>query len=177
MSKNVLIFALLLLGVVVLRTIAPRYRKVLSFHALFYLVEAFAVWLLLLCSVAGTIVMVFSLWVGLFMLVGGLIGGFALKADVDRRRDILRNYVPGQQIDRDASGDAPDFPSHRGLDPAPGPSKCSACGGSGRRPCPSSTCRGGYEYTGGETSLSRYCSTCLGRGDISCSSCGGSGHG
>lgn len=175
--ENIFMFASLVLVIVVVRIFAPRYRKLLSIYSLIYFIEAFGAWFLMAIFLPFSILLMFGNTIlGAAAMIATVIVFGLLLSDARRRKLVIRGSYDDDSSNSDFSNDIFDGQSYQRSDQSYQRAKCSSCGGTGNLPCPSSMCRGGYLYTGGESSYSERCPTCLGTGGITCSSCGGSGY-
>lgn len=174
---NIFMYASLILVIVVVRIFAPKYRKLLSLYGLLYFIEEFSAWIILsILPFIFILSMFVSIIFGFIVFFGSLFVAGLLKKDARRRRYAIRTSINNDSSNYGISNDISDDQSSHQAGQSSRRAKCSSCGGTGNLPCPSSMCRGGYQYMGGESSFSELCPTCLGKGEITCSSCGGSGY-
>ena len=174
--RNIFIYASLLLVIVVVRIFAPKYRKLLSLYGLLYFIEAFVAWFLLATLPLTLLSWFVNIILGIFVTFGSIFVAGLLMKDVRRRKYAILASYDNDSSNYDISNDVSDDQSSHLADQSYQRAKCSSCGGTGNQSCPSSMCRGGYQYMGGESSFSELCPTCLGKGEITCSRCGGSGY-
>lgn len=137
-------------------------------------------------------------------------GGLAYSCNHDSKETVCGEATTSLPASKDTSSSSSGFSSGSGTssgsfssssssssgwtqklcDKCLGSGSCQKCGGSGRKPCPSSRCNGGYCTKCGGTGsylspsgnfkpcycTSGKCNTCYGQGYLKCGICDGSGH-